>query len=234
MLVMSRFLKNFTKDEILKSDYAFLLVKGKIEAVLLRSYYIELKIEERNYLLTSLQEDLGLMNNASYVTFGTDKFGLSDRQLQYPIVLDIFESYSAPSRDKINNLKIDIEYEKSFSELSQYPGSDQITAAMFGAVLTVYYVDSIKRRYGDTKDKFIDDVVLPRYFKFYEKDENIKRLMAAYFRDGLYGNSTWEVMKNNFLTITQKNKKLKDFFVSIGFKEEDLTKAKNDWASWKK
>jgi hypothetical protein len=86
-----------------------------------------------------------------------DKNGLSDKQMQYAILNDVYESYSADTKEKINNLKIDIEYEKLFTEMRQYQGKDRMSVDMFRSIGIIYYSDSLLRRYGEAKSKYEDN-----------------------------------------------------------------------------
>jgi hypothetical protein len=232
MLTISNFLSSFKKDEVLSKDTIFLVTKGKIEAVALRSFYKDLRLEDRNYLLKELKYDLESLKTSEYLTFMPDKNGLSDKQMQYAILNDVYESYSADTKEKINNLKIDIEYEKLFTEMRQYQGKDRMSVDMFRSIGIIYYSDSLLRRYGEAKSKYVNDVLLQDFLNIMDAKPVIKELMAAYFRDGLYGGSKWEVMKNNFIYLANTNPRLMKYLTSTGIKEEEIKAKTNDWKTW--
>ncbi|NBV77466.1 hypothetical protein EBR66_04860 [bacterium] len=230
MFAVSDFLDSYADDTVLRKDTIYLAVTSKIDAILFRSFGKTLQPDDRRTILTRLGRNLERMPFSQYTTFRSGKPGeLSEKDLQFAIANDIFESYKGVD---VDNAKIDEGYKKLFTGLNEYAGKDVMTANMFRSIATVYYVDSLKRRYGDTKEAEVQKLISD-FLKTMNTNPTISRLMAAYFRDGLYGGSTWEPMKNNFISLSNDNKDLKKYFISVGIPEKDIVGKKNDWSAWK-
>lgn len=237
MSVVAKFLRSYSDDKTLMGDKTYLVITSKIEAILLRSFYKELTSDDLDILTSNLGLNLGAVDNAREITFKTYEPGLSEIDMQYAVSNDIYESLRPEVMQlnkPIDDLKIDAAYEKVLKGLQQYEGKDQVTKAMFIGVTSVYYTDSLKRRYGNEKDKYINQVLIPNFLKAMDENPTAKVLMGAYFRDGVYGASTWEIMKSNFISLANTNLSLKKLMISYGIKEADIVSRKGDWDSWNK
>lgn len=137
-------------------------------------------------------------------------------QQTYAFAYDIATTYEGKTIDKSTNAIIDANYERVYA-LADKLDKDANTRAIWKGVNTLFYLDSIYRRYTE-KERDVAKVnrLADLMVENMSTSNETKQVFASFFLAGKSDNGTWMKVRTNFYDIARANPKLKDFLEKQG------------------
>jgi hypothetical protein len=192
------------------SDILLLSSRTFNNAMILRTYPVKLKMEDREIILNNIRKDLPLLKSNKAIFFNAQTPVILEPLFAYAIGEDMLQKYE-PDHKKTNE-EIDKIYEDTIEKLSTLQNIDETSLKHTRIFVTFWYLDSINRRYKENLNKKREEELVNLALSDINSSKILQDTFYSYFKYiPQSGNAFWERVTYHFYVLSKKYPQLKEY-----------------------
>jgi hypothetical protein len=165
-------------------------------------------------LWNKLKASVALGTSTKPILVGGVNRGIIDPAFRYAFAFDVLNTYLDPKPNEEINFQIDSNYERVFDLIKENSNQSDVTSTAVANILnSVFYIESMHRRYGVDAAKVARiNEAINIFIENVSYNADTKALYSGYFLEGTTEDGKWMPVRKRFIDLANEYPKLDKFF----------------------